>query len=119
VDWASYGQVMPRASVVVCNGGHGTVARALADGTPLLVCPVRGDQPENGARVAWAGAGLMLPRPLVGPGPVRWAVRRLLADGKFAARAREIGAWGHQNSGPARGAELVERFARLTLPSVR
>jgi UDP:flavonoid glycosyltransferase YjiC (YdhE family) len=119
VEWLSYAQVMPRASLVVSNGGHGTVARALGDGAPLLICPAGGDQPENGARVAWAGAGLMVPRPLIGPRSARWAVRRLLADGRFAARAREIAGWGHQNSGPARGAELVERFALRARPSVR
>ncbi|MBA3866330.1 MAG: glycosyl transferase, partial [Solirubrobacterales bacterium] len=29
VDWLSYGQLMPAASLVVSHGGHGTVARAL------------------------------------------------------------------------------------------
>ena len=111
-DWVSHSHVMADAAAVVCTGGHGTVARALADGVPVLVCPVGGDQPENGARVAWAGVGLMLPRPLLGPGPLRRAVRRLLVDPRFAARAREIAVWGRENSGSARGAELVEAYAR-------
>jgi len=32
VDWLSYSQVMPESSLVICHGGHGTVARALAEG---------------------------------------------------------------------------------------
>jgi len=111
LDWVSYAQVMPRASLVVCSGGHGTVARALADGVPLLVSPAGADQPENGARVTWAGAGLMLPGRLLGPRPLRWAVRRLLADRRFTDRAAQIAAWSRRNDGTARGAELVERLA--------
>jgi UDP:flavonoid glycosyltransferase YjiC (YdhE family) len=108
VDWVSYSQVMPEAALVICHGGHGTIARALATGAPVLSCGSAGDMAENGARIAWAGAGLAIPRRLVGPGPVRWAVRRILGDQRFAARAGQIAAWTEQNDGAARGAELVE-----------
>lgn len=111
VDWLSYGQVMPLAALVVCGGGHGTLVRALAEGAPVLVSPKHGDQPENGARLAWAGAGLSLPTALSRPGPVRWAARRILADPAFAARARALAAWDRANDGAGRGAELVEAYA--------
>jgi UDP:flavonoid glycosyltransferase YjiC (YdhE family) len=111
VDWLSYSQVLPRASVIVTNGGHGTVVRALSEGVPLVVCPAGGDMGENGARVAWTGAGLMLPWSLLGPGPLRWATRRVLGDTGFAERARRIADWGRNNDGAARGAELLERYA--------
>jgi UDP:flavonoid glycosyltransferase YjiC (YdhE family) len=110
-DWASYSQVMPRASLIVCNGGHGTVVRALAEGAPLVVRPAGGDMGENGARVVWAGAGLMLPRPLLTPAPLRWAVRRVIGDPRFAERAQAIAAWRRKNDGAALGAALVERHA--------
>jgi MGT family glycosyltransferase len=111
VDWVSYDRVLPKASLVISRGGHGTVAAVLAGGVPMLVCPVSGDMPENAARVAWAGAGLMLPRHLLSPGPMRWAVRRLLSDPRFAARARAIAEWSRENDGAAHAADLVERFA--------
>jgi MGT family glycosyltransferase len=111
VDWLSYSQVMPQAALVVCHGGHGTVARALAAGVPALCCPHVGDMAENGARVAWAGAGLMVPWRLVGAGPVRWSVRRILGDRRFPGRAAEIAAWARGHDGAERGAELVEGLA--------
>jgi UDP:flavonoid glycosyltransferase YjiC (YdhE family) len=111
VDWLSYSQLMPRAALVVCHGGHGTVARALAAGAPVLCCPHAGDMAENGARVAWAGAGLMLPRRLLGPRSLRAAVRRIIGDPAFTRRAGEIAAWGRSHDGAERGAELVERLA--------
>jgi UDP:flavonoid glycosyltransferase YjiC (YdhE family) len=104
--------VMPRVSAVVCHGGHGTVTRSLAEGAPVVVCPADADMAENGARVAWSGSGLMLPRALVGPRSLRSTIRRLLADRRFSDRTAAIAAWGRENDGATRGAELVERYAR-------
>ncbi len=110
--WLSYSQLMPLADLVICHAGHGTVARALDAGTPLLCCPAVGDMAENGARVAWSGSGLSLPRPLLGPDSLRAAVRRILADPRFGQKAGEIAAWSRANDGARRGAEAVEEFAR-------
>jgi MGT family glycosyltransferase len=111
VNWLSYSQVMREAALVVCHGGHGTVARALGAGAPVLCCPAVGDMAENAARVAWAGAGLMLPWRLTRPVPLRAAVRRILGDPRFAAQTREIATWARENDGVERGAALVERLA--------
>src|SRR3954452_16447407 len=106
VDWVSYSQVMPQASLVICHGGHGTVVRALQAGVPLLCCGSAGDMGENGARVAWAGAGLAIPRRLARPRAIRWAARRVLAHRSHRERARAIAGWALRNDGGARGADL-------------
>lgn len=112
VDWISYEQVLPQASLIVSVGGHGTVVRGLAHGVPVLVCAKGGDMAENGARLTWAGAGLMLPRYMLRAWPMRYAIRRMLADHRFSARARAIAQWSREHDGAARGATLVERLAR-------
>src|SRR5688500_10884869 len=99
VDWVSYSQLMPEADLVISHGGHGTSARALAEGVPVLSCPAFGDMAENGARITWAGAGLMLPRRLLGPRTLRTAARRILREPSFAARAAELAAWSAANVG--------------------
>jgi len=116
VEWLSYSQLMPAASLVISHGGHGTVARALGAGTPVLICPIIGDMSETAMRVSWAGAGLSLPWRLCKPAPLRWAAQRLLGEPSFSARAGEIAAWGRANDGAARGAELVEALARRQRP---
>jgi UDP:flavonoid glycosyltransferase YjiC (YdhE family) len=111
VDWLSYSQVMPQAALVICHGGHGTVARALGAGVPVLCCPHVGDMAENAARVAWAGAGLTVPWRLLGEAALRAVVRRIITDNAFARRAMEISAWRRENDGAQRGAGWVERAA--------
>ena len=65
VAWVSYEQAMPRADLVVCHAGHGTLATALAAGTPVVTVPAAGDMAENGARAV----GRRRPQP-TGPLPL-------------------------------------------------
>ncbi len=108
VDWLSYSQLMPLASLVICHGGHGTLARALGAGVPVLASPAGGDMLENAARITWAGVGLSVPWRLWRPNAARWATRRILGDTSFAAKAAEIRDWAAENDGAQRAAELVE-----------
>jgi len=112
VDWLSYARTMPHCDVVVCHGGHGTMARALACGCAVVIVPAAGDMNENAARVDWAGVGVRLPRRLAGPRGLRLAVGRALARPPLRARARELARWAAEHDGAERAAELVESFAR-------
>ena len=115
--WLSYSQAMAAADLVVCHGGHGTVARALGAGVPVLCCPAVGDMAENGARVGWAGVGLALPwrlawaRVAAGGGAAdSWAMRA------FRERARQIAGLGRgaRRGGEGRGAGRGVRPARTS-----
>jgi MGT family glycosyltransferase len=111
VEWASYARTMPRCDVVVCHAGHGTLVRALACGCAVVACPAVGDMNENAARLAWAGAGVRVPRRFTTPRVLRLAVERALAEPSIGARAGELEAWAQANDPGARAAELVEQLA--------
>jgi UDP:flavonoid glycosyltransferase YjiC (YdhE family) len=114
VDWLSYSRTMPKCDAVVCHAGHGTVARALSCGVPLVACPAAGDMAENTARVAWAGAGVGLPRRLTTARGVRLAVRQVLADPRYKWRAEQIAEWSKTHNGAACAADELERFVTLS-----
>jgi UDP:flavonoid glycosyltransferase YjiC (YdhE family) len=115
VEWASYSRTMPACELVVCHGGHGTVARALASGCGVVIVPAAGDMNENAARVDWAGVGVRLPGRLVGARGLALAVGRALARPQLRAGARRLQAWAARHDGAARGADLVEAFAARQL----
>ncbi|MBH1932962.1 glycosyltransferase family 1 protein [Streptomyces sp. AV19] len=50
--------LLSRASAVVCHAGHNTVTESLWHGIPLVVAPVRDDQPFVAAQVTAAGAAV-------------------------------------------------------------
>jgi UDP:flavonoid glycosyltransferase YjiC (YdhE family) len=110
VDWLSYGRTMPACDVVVCHGGHGTLARALASGCTVVVVPAAGDMNESAARVEWAGVGVRLPRRMVGRRAIALAVGRALARPRLRARARELRDWTAANDGAQRAADRIEAF---------
>jgi MGT family glycosyltransferase len=88
---APHNVVMKEVSVVVTQGGHGTVSRALMNGLPLLVLPNGRDQDDNAARVEAKGAGLRLP-PTASEVEIAAAVNWLIREPHFAAAARRLGA---------------------------
>jgi len=112
VDWLSYSRTMPRCAAVVCHAGHGTVARALSYGVPIVGAPAAGDMAENASRIAWAGCGVSLPRRMVTAPGIRLAVRKLLAEGRYTSRARDLAAWSAEHDGGATAAEALERFVK-------
>jgi UDP:flavonoid glycosyltransferase YjiC (YdhE family) len=111
VDWLSYARTMPRCAAVVSHAGHGTLARALACGVPVVACPHSGDMAENAARIRWAGVGVSLPRRFQTPRGVRLAVRRLLGDPRYAEAAGRLRVWSEQNDGAAVAADALEELA--------
>jgi UDP:flavonoid glycosyltransferase YjiC (YdhE family) len=111
VEWLSYSQTMPACALVTCHAGHGTLARALACGCPVVAVPHAGDMAENAARLDWAGAGVRLPWPLLSPLTLRLAVRRALRDPSLAATAQGLAGSARSGSGAARAADLVEELA--------
>ena len=111
VDWVSYARTMPRCDVVVCHAGHGTVARALACGVPVVACPAAGDMAENAARVGWAGVGVPLPRRLTTPRGVRLAVRRVLGEPGYRERASALREWLARHDPAAVAADALEELA--------
>lgn len=60
VHTAPHGDVLRHAAVAVTHGGHGTVAKALAAGVPIVCMPFGRDQPDVAARVVRSGAGVRI-----------------------------------------------------------
>lgn len=113
VPWLSYAETMPSCDLVISHGGHGTLARALTSGCPVVVCPAGGDMGENAARTDWAGLGVRLPQRLLGPRCLRLAVTRALGDARLRARAGEVATWSAtHDAGSVASAELERWLAR-------
>ena len=85
-------EIMAMADAVICHGGHNTVCEALAFGVPLIVAPIRDDQPIIADQVVRAGAGVRVRFDRVGPSQIGEALDLVLTDPQFrmcAARIRD------------------------------
>jgi len=84
--WVRHADVLPHCSAVITHGGHGTVMKALIAGVPLVVVPLGRDQPDNAARVVYAGAGIRL-RKKASVSALRAAVAQVIDDPGYRAAA--------------------------------
>lgn len=84
-DW-----LLPKVDVLVTNGGYNTVNQALSFGIPIVAAGQTEDKAEVSARVAWSGVGIDLRTNLAEVGPLRDAVRAVLDDPAYRAKAVKL-----------------------------
>ena len=84
--------LLPRLDMVACHGGMGTVTEALAFGVPLVVAPIRHDQPMVARQVAAAGAGREVSFTDATPAELTAALAAVLDEPSYRAAARRIAA---------------------------
>jgi zeaxanthin glucosyltransferase len=82
--------LLPRVDAVISHGGMNTVSEALAHGLPLVIAPIRHDQPVVAAQVARAGAGIRVPFSRVRPAQLREALVTILDDPSYRHAAERI-----------------------------
>lgn len=83
--------LFPRVQAVVHHGGSGTTHMGLQYGKPTLVCPLFGDQPFWGSRVAELGAGPEpLPLATLDVDRLVHAIAELVSNDAYATGARRI-----------------------------
>ena len=109
-DLLPYGELLPRTTVMVTNGGWGGVTAGLAAGVPLVVAGGDIDKPEIAARVGWSGAGIDLRTGRPTPEQVQQAVQDVLSDATYARAAAGIARSFAAHDGPQEVDDLLERL---------
>jgi UDP:flavonoid glycosyltransferase YjiC (YdhE family) len=103
-------ELLPRLDAVVCHAGHNTTCEALAHGLPLVVAPIRDDQPAVSAQVTEAGAGVRVKFGRVSAAELRAAIRAVLDDPSYAAGADRIRKSFEAAGGAAAAAQRIEEL---------
>ncbi|WP_285223888.1 glycosyltransferase, partial [Frankia nepalensis] len=104
-------RLLPHAAAVVCHAGHNTVCEALTHDLPLVVAPIRDDQPVIAQQVVDAGAGIRLRFGQATPGLVAAAVTDVLANPRYSRAARGIGSSFRAAGGAAAAAAALVSLA--------
>ncbi|MCJ2046102.1 glycosyltransferase [Methylobacterium sp. J-078] len=82
--------MLPEVSLLVTNGGYGSVSQALAAGVPIVSAGLTEDKAEIGARIGWSGAGLDLATNAPAIPALREAIETVLAQPRYRARAASL-----------------------------
>lgn len=103
--WAVVGlgrqdELLSRADLVICGGGHGMVSKTLLAGVPMVVVPGGGDQWEIANRVVRQGSAQLI-RPLSGAA-LTAAVDAVLGSPSYREAAKRAGATVAEVADPVR-----------------
>ncbi len=109
------------SDLLIHHGGYGSCQTGLHTGTPAVIIPTFSERESNARRVAALGAGdFVLPRveasgrKRVPTKELTAAIRRVLADTSYAARAKQVSEDLRAHGGAREAATLVEHFAEQT-----
>jgi UDP:flavonoid glycosyltransferase YjiC (YdhE family) len=106
--------LLPRISAVVCHGGHNTVCEALWHGVPLLVAPIRDDQPIVADQVVAAGAGIRLRFNRASSAQIGTAIDTVSTEASFRDAARTVGESFRHAGGAQAAAKALAHLAERT-----
>jgi UDP:flavonoid glycosyltransferase YjiC (YdhE family) len=107
-SYASHAALFPRASVIVHQGGAGTLHQALRAGRPTLIVPFAHDQPDNAYRAEKLGTSRTLPSSRYRARRVARELERLLTDPSYHRNAADVGTVVRQEDGAAAACFLIE-----------
>jgi MGT family glycosyltransferase len=110
--------LFPQVDVLVTNGGYGTVNQALSFGIPIVTAGQSEDKADVSARIAWSGVGIDLKAQQPTPLAVREAVRAVLDEPHYRARASFMAREFARTDTRARILRAVEQAAKAPARAV-
>lgn len=102
--------LLPHMDAVVSHGGHNTVCETLAHGVPLVLAPIRDDQPYVASQVTRAGAAVRVLFSRVTPAKLQEAVSTVLHEPQYRQAAGRVRASFEAAGGPAEAADHLEKL---------
>lgn len=83
-------KLLAHVDAVFCHGGHNTTLEALAYGLPLLITPIRDDQPVIAEQVKRVGAGIRAHFQRCKPAQLRTYIDELLTSPTIREAAQQV-----------------------------
>jgi MGT family glycosyltransferase len=110
-DFVPLLDLLPHLDAVICHGGHNTVCEALAHAVPLVVAPIRDQQPVVARQVVDAGVGARVHFGRVDAGGLRNAITTVLDNPSYRAAAQRVQASFAAAGGADAAADHLEKLA--------
>ena len=104
-------ELLPYVDLVVSHSGHNTVCETLSHGKPMVLAPIRDDQPVIARQVVNAGAGLSVRFGKLTAATARKTIDQVLGDASFRENAERIQQSFQALHGAEQAASIMESLA--------
>lgn len=108
VAFAPQRELLARASLTISHAGLNTVLDSLSFGVSVIAVPITFEQPAIASRLAWCGAGCVLPLAKLSPIRLRTTIAEVLNSPKYKDSATAVQQSIEQAGGAPRAAGLIE-----------
>jgi UDP:flavonoid glycosyltransferase YjiC (YdhE family) len=108
--------LLPHCDLVISQAGFNTIVSTLDDGLPSVLIPLGADQPDNAQSCTRLGVARVLGVHERTPDAINAAVREVMTDGTYRARAEFVRDEMRQLPGLGRALQLVEQLATNRQP---
>ncbi|QSJ15487.1 glycosyltransferase [Nostoc sp. UHCC 0702] len=116
VRYAPQLELLQSATLCITHAGINTVLEALSQGVPMVAIPITGDQPGVAARLAWVGAGEVIPLKRLHVPLLRRAIEQVLTDPSYRHHAIRLKEAIARSGGVKRSADIIEQVISTGKP---
>ncbi len=116
VGYAPQLELLQKAALTITHAGMNTTLESLNNGVPMVAIPVANDQPGVAARVAWAGAGEVVPLSRVNVPKLRTAIQKVLTEDSYKQNAVRLQEAIQKAGGVSRAIDIVEQVVATGKP---
>ena len=109
VSYAPQLELLKRASLTITHAGLNTTLESLSNGVPMVAIPIANDQPGVAARIAWSGAGEVVPLKKITVENLSQAIKQVLTTDSYKENALRLQESMMQSEGAKQAADIIER----------
>ncbi|WP_373543005.1 nucleotide disphospho-sugar-binding domain-containing protein [Chamaesiphon sp.] len=119
VSYAPQLALLERAAVAITHAGMNTALECLTYGVPMVAIPITNDQPGVAARIAWTGAGEIVPLSKLTAVRLQTALTSILTTPSYRQNALRLQQAIATSGGVSRAADIIEQAISTRKPVVR
>jgi zeaxanthin glucosyltransferase len=108
VSYAPQLALLERASVAITHAGMNTALECLTYGVPMVAIPITNDQPGVASRIAWIGAGEIVPLNKLTAARLETALKLVLTKESYRQNALRLKQSIAKSGGVSRAADIIE-----------
>ncbi len=116
VGYAPQLELLQKATLTITHAGMNTAMESLSNGVPMVAIPIANDQPGVAARIAWTGAGEVVPLAKLSGSRLQKAVKLVLTENSYKQNAVRLQTAIRHAGGVSRAADIVEQVAQTGRP---
>jgi MGT family glycosyltransferase len=116
VGYAPQLELLQKTSLTITHAGLNTAMESLSNGVPMVAIPITNDQPGVAARIAWTGAGEVVPLARLSVPKLRSAIQQVLREESYKKNASRLQEAIHRAGGVSRAADIIDQVISTRKP---